>query len=162
MSRADSHSTPQVRLALEPDADAVRALLGEFRDWLGKSAPGDEELGQSVRRITAEPGGEFLLAFGEGGAPAGVAQVRYRWSIWTTSEDAWLEDIFVREGERRTGLGRALLDEVLARARGRGCRRIELDVERDNAAGLALYRSLGFSSESKGAGTSLLMGLPLD
>jgi ribosomal protein S18 acetylase RimI-like enzyme len=151
-----------VRPAVEDDAGAVCALLGAFRDWLGKPRPDDEELEQSVRRVMAEPGGEYLLAFDSDGAPAGVAQVRYRWSVWTTAEDAWLEDIYVSESQRRGGLGRALLDGVIARARARGCRRIELDVEQDNAAGLALYRSLGFTSESKGASTSLLMGLPLD
>jgi ribosomal protein S18 acetylase RimI-like enzyme len=148
-------------LAEREDVAAVAAMLTAFRDYLGKRAPGDGEIEQSVRRIMAEPGGEYLLAFSEDGNPAGVAQVRYRWSVWTTAEDAWLEDIYVSESQRRTGLGRALLDGVIARARARGCRRIELDVEQGNAAGLGLYRSLGFSSESKGDGTSLLMGLPL-
>jgi ribosomal protein S18 acetylase RimI-like enzyme len=46
---------------------------------------------------------------------------------------------------RHRGLGRRLLVETLARARG--LRRIELNVRADNTAAIALYRSCGFEIE---------------
>jgi ribosomal protein S18 acetylase RimI-like enzyme len=46
---------------------------------------------------------------------------------------------------RHRGLGRRLLLETLARARG--LRRIELVVRADNSAAIALYRSCGFEVE---------------
>ncbi len=63
------------------------------------------------------------------------------------SADCWLEDLFVRESARRAGLGRALVEAAVARALERGCRRIELDVNEDNAAALGLYTGCGFTLE---------------
>ena len=62
---------------------------------------------------------------------------------------------------RGSGLGRALVQAAIERARERGCRRIELDVDEANAPALALYRSLGFSGELKANARSLLLGLRL-
>ena len=138
--------------------DAAR-LLGEFRTWFGKSTPSDEEMLASVARIHAADG-EFLLGALDGDA-VGVCQVRYRWSAWTSAEDAWLEDVFVRESARGSGLGRALVAAAIERARERGCVRIELDVDEANAPALTLYRSLGFADDLKAHSRSLLLGLSL-
>jgi ribosomal protein S18 acetylase RimI-like enzyme len=45
---------------------------------------------------------------------------------------------------RGRGLGRALLTEVLAVARGRGVESVFLEVRESNAAALGLYRGFGF------------------
>ena len=75
--------------------------------------------------------------------------MRYRHSVWTASDDAWFEDLYVLDSARGTGLGRALTEFAFARARERGCFRIQLDVNANNAPAHALYRSLGFSDESE-------------
>ena len=55
-------------------------------------------------------------------------------------------------------MGRALMEAAFERARERGCRRMELDVNEANPAALALYDSLGFSSWSDPpGGRNLLM-----
>ena len=134
----------------------MAALLGEFRDWWGNAEPSDEEMLASVGRIMEGGDGEYLLgATAPGGEPDGVCQVRFRWSVWKTAEDCWLEDLYVREAARRGGLGRALVDAAVARAQQRGCRRIELDVNEDNDAALALYRACGFTLEPKPPGRTL-------
>ncbi len=46
--------------------------------------------------------------------------------------------------QRRRGVGRAVLAQVIARLRDEGWRRVALEVESENAPALALYRSLGF------------------
>jgi mycothiol synthase len=59
---------------------------------------------------------------------------------------------------RGSGLGRALAEAALARARERGCARVELDVNAANPAALALYESLGFEGWSDPpGGRNLLM-----
>jgi ribosomal protein S18 acetylase RimI-like enzyme len=68
----------------------------------------------------------------------------------------------VRRAARRSGLGRALVNAALHRARQRGCRRVELDTNEDNESAIGLYESLGFSVTSKGPGRSLFLGLRLD
>ena len=144
------------------DLAAVSQLLSEFRDWWQRSDPSDGSLRRTVAALLADPATEFLLAAAqEGAGPIGVCQLRYRMSVWTGAQDCWLEDLYVRERERRHGHGRALVEAALERAGTRGCRRIELDVQEDNAEALAFYTSLGFLTEPKGAARSLLLGMGL-
>jgi ribosomal protein S18 acetylase RimI-like enzyme len=134
--------------AAPDEAPAVAALLAGFRDHLGYDFPSDGSLLASVERIIVRDDAEYLLA-GED-EPVAVAQVRYRWSVWWDAEDCWLEDLYVRPQARGSGLGRALTEAVIERARERGCRRVELDVSSENPAALALYRSLGFDTGKTG------------
>src|SRR3954452_22402211 len=115
--------------------------MAGFRDWWDRSEPSDESLGRSVRRLLADPSTEFLLA----GRSAGC-QLRYRYRLWYASEDGWLEPRFVREEARGQGIGRALAEAAIERARERGCARIELDANEANPAAVALYEALGFSA----------------
>jgi GNAT superfamily N-acetyltransferase len=154
----------QVWLAGPDDAAAVSSLLGEFRDWWGYTAPTDDALAASVRRLLADPLTEFLLATGEGGGPAvGVCQVRYRHSVWTGSDDSWLEDLFVSDAARQAGVATALVEVVIARARDRGCVRVLLDVNEANPPAIALYERFGFSAWfDPPGGRNLNMRLRLD
>ena len=152
---------PRVWPAGGEDLVRVAELLGEFRDWIGASAPSDDRMLASVERIRANGDAEYLLGALGSAAPDGVCQLRYRWSVWTDSDDAWIEDVFVRESARGRGLGRALVELALERARERGCARIELDVDEGNAAALALYRRLGFAGDLKADVRSLLLGCDL-
>jgi GNAT superfamily N-acetyltransferase len=159
--REVSGEVGNVRLAGEGEEVAVARLLGEFRDWWDKSDPPDAEMEASVRRILESGDGEFLLAVDERGEAVGVCQIRFRWSVWTSAPDCWLEDLFVRESARRGSFGRRLVEAAMARARERGCRRIELDVNEQNAAALALYEGCGFRVEPKPPGRTLFVGRPL-
>jgi ribosomal protein S18 acetylase RimI-like enzyme len=103
----------------------------------------------SVDRLIADPATEFLLGAAGGESPVGVVQLRYRHSVWTSTDDAWLEDLFVQESARGTGLGRALTEFAFVRAAERGCARIQLDVSAGNAPAKALYESMGFSGWSE-------------
>jgi ribosomal protein S18 acetylase RimI-like enzyme len=140
--------------AAPDEAPVVAALLGGFRDHLGYDRPDDASVRASVERIIVRDDAEYLLA-GDDEA-VGVAQVRYRWSVWWATEDCWLEDLYVRDEARGSGVGRRLVEEVLRRAADRGCARVELDVNTENAPALALYRSLGFETGKTG-GQDLLM-----
>ncbi len=106
--------------------------------------------------------GEYILGgTAAGGEPQAVCQIRFRWSVWKTAEDCWLEDLYVREDARRGGLGRALVEAAVARAQARGCRRIELDVNEDNEAARRLYSACGFTFEPKPPGRTLFVGRAL-
>jgi ribosomal protein S18 acetylase RimI-like enzyme len=135
----------EVRVAGAEEAEEVARLLGGFRDYYGEELPAQGVILATVRRLGGDPGTEFLLA----GRPAcGFAQLRFRLSAWTGTEDAWLEDVFVEPGARGRGIGRALAEASIERASARGCKRIQLDANERNAPALALYRSLGFESGS--------------
>jgi GNAT superfamily N-acetyltransferase len=131
--------------ATPDDAGAVARLLAGFRDWYGRDWPDDASIRASVDRIISRDDTEFLLGAGPDGTATGVVQLRFRWTVWWEAEDCWIEDVFVDEAARGTGLGRALVRAAIDRAAERGCRRVDLDVDEDNTAARALYASLGFA-----------------
>jgi ribosomal protein S18 acetylase RimI-like enzyme len=144
--------------ASEQDLEAVSSLIAAFRSWWGKEEPSLEQMRETVRALLSDPNTEFLLAAPNEASPAaGVCQLRYRLSVWTGTDDCWLEDLYVEDGARGSGLGRALVDAAFQRAKARGCRRIELDVNEQNTAALAFYESLGFTAEPKPPGRTLFI-----
>lgn len=149
--------SPRVWKAGPEDAHEVVRLMLAFREWYGKptSPEADAQFAGVIKRLIVRDDAEYLLGCGDGGRPAGVAQLRYRLSVWTGSEDLWIEDVYVDEAARGKGLGRALVVEALQRARERGCGRVELDVDVVNEPARALYTKLGFRDKSEGG--SLLL-----
>ncbi|MBA2506451.1 MAG: GNAT family N-acetyltransferase [Thermoleophilaceae bacterium] len=140
-----SPGTPRVWVASPSEVAEVARLLGEFRDFFGNDRPRTDSIAKSVERIQARGDGVFLLGeVSKDAGASGVAQLRFRASVWTGTEDAWLEDLFVAEPARGTGLGRLLVEFGMDVARERGCARIELDVQDENEGALALYRATGF------------------
>jgi len=138
--------------AAPEEAGEVARLMAAFRDWWARDWPDDASFRASVERIIARDDSEYLLAAADDGPPSGVAQLRFRWTVWWEAEDCWIEDVFVEQRARGAGLGGALVEAALERARERGCRRVDLDVDNDNAPARALYESLGFA-----VGDQLLM-----
>jgi len=131
------------------EAETVTALMVAFRDHLGYDWPSDNAFLAGVERLLEDRDTDFLLGAPDAdSAPAGVCQLRYRWGLWRAGIDCLLEDLFVAEAARGTGLGRALVEEAKVRARERGARRMELDCNEANTAALALYASAGFVTAS--------------
>jgi ribosomal-protein-alanine N-acetyltransferase len=60
------------------------------------------------------------------------------------ADEAELANLAVAAAERRLGIGRILLDDVIAEAGTRGANRIYLEVRESNAAARALYSQAGF------------------
>lgn len=148
--------------ASEDEVDTVAGLLIAFRDHMDHATPPDDEFVRSVGKLIGREDTEYWLAAVDDRAPAAaVCQLRFRHSVWTSSDDCWLEDLYVRDGARGHGLGRALVVKAMERARERGCGRIELDTTEDNRVAISLYESLGFSVTSKGEASSLFFGARL-
>jgi ribosomal protein S18 acetylase RimI-like enzyme len=150
-----------VRPAQSSDVDDVVGLIADFRDWWGKSDPSTDVIREVAAQLLDHEHTEFLLAFDDTGEAVGVCQLRYRLSVWTGSEDVWLEDLFVTESARGGGHGRELVEAAFESARKRGCRRIELDVNEQNTAALRFYESLGFTAEPKPPGRTLFVSRKL-
>jgi ribosomal protein S18 acetylase RimI-like enzyme len=132
-----------VRLADPCDAETVARLMIGFRDHLGLDWPSDNAFLAGVERLLDDPNTDFLLGFVDDRA-TGVAALRYRLALWRAGTDCVVEDVFVEEDARGSGIGRAIMEEAVARARERGARRMALDVHDENDAAIALYESLGF------------------
>jgi GNAT superfamily N-acetyltransferase len=144
---------PQVWVAGPDEAEQVARLMIAFRDHMGMSWPSDNAFLAGAERLLEDRDTEFLLgAPHEDAPPAGIVQLRFRWGIWRAGGDMLIEDVFVEQHARRTGLGRALLEGALGRARERGARRAELDVNEANEGALRLYESFGFSATANSYG----------
>ena len=141
----ERHSPAEVRIAGPGEAGAVVALIAGFRDFYDEKEPTDATIARVVAELIEDERTDYLLI----GEPAvGLAAMRYRPSVWTGAEDAWLEDLFVVEAERGRGAGRALLGACIERAAERGCKRVQLDANERNEGAIELYESLGFASSA--------------
>ncbi len=122
-----------LRSATLDDLDAIMAIEeSEFTTDAWNSA--------SMRAELASPHGHYLVAVTETGtvvAYAGLLSPR-------TSGQADIQTIAVVPAARRSGLGRALMNALLAEARTRGATEVFLEVRADNPGAKSLYDGLGF------------------
>jgi ribosomal protein S18 acetylase RimI-like enzyme len=63
------------------------------------------------------------------------------------SKNAFVSMLMVREKFQRQGIGKAFLDRVIEDCKKLGKDRIRLEVDTDNAKGLAFYKKNGFVRE---------------
>jgi GNAT superfamily N-acetyltransferase len=144
------------------EAEVVARLIVAFRDHMGKEWPSANAMLAGVEGLIEDRNTVYLLASAdEDSPPQGVAQLRFRHSLWTAAPDCWVEDVFVEDSARRRGVGDALVELALDVARRRGARRAELDTSEQNEAARALYARHGFSESSKGEGRDLFLGVSL-
>jgi GNAT superfamily N-acetyltransferase len=157
-------SSARAWVAQPDEAEIVAGLLVEFRDHMDTDWPSANSFLASVERLFEDRDTLYLLAApDDDSAPAGVLQLRFRFSVWKAAPDAWLEDLFVRADARRAGVGDALLQLAIEQAGERGAKRIELDANEHNAPALALYERHGFSARAKGGtGRDLYLGRAID
>ncbi len=65
--------------------------------------------------------------------------------FWKAVDEAHFTNLAVRPDQRGAGLGWALLQEILRKAKAEGCLRATLEVRPSNAAARALYEKAGFA-----------------
>lgn len=73
------------------------------------------------------------------GVPQGFAIHQHHPSTWVLGDDGYLEDLFVAPQARGQGLGRALIEDLVAIGRARGWRRLYWLTEIGNSTARRLY-----------------------
>jgi ribosomal-protein-alanine N-acetyltransferase len=66
------------------------------------------------------------------------------YDLWVCADEAHLLNVAVAASERRRGYGTAMVEDAVEVARGRGCRRVFLEVRPGNKAAVKLYENFGF------------------
>ena len=128
----------RVRHATAKDAKVLASLIAEFDEVrLTESEMAD--------RLAAIAGVETILLAEADGEVVGYAGLRLGPFISGDYPRAELSELYVQPARRRRGVGRALVEEAVARASEAGARRVLLLVSQGNADAQAFYRSLGFA-----------------
>ncbi len=142
-------SMADVRDAVLPrDLEAVRGLWLDYLTWgndelearHGFRLPVQEAVEHDVAAIAKfqPPEGRLLLAF-EDDVAVGTACMR-----WIAANTCEIKRMWVDPSHRRGGVGRAMLDRLLAAARTAGYQCVRLDSPDFMTAAHGLYRSSGF------------------
>lgn len=118
------------------DEAELARLLTEFNGLDTTEAP-------VASRLSRSHGVEIPVLAKRGGRIAGFASLRLLHYLGEEAPWAELSDLYVREEHRRHGVGRALVDELEARARAAGASHWSVVASADNEAALALYRAAG-------------------
>lgn len=108
-----------------------------------------------ARLVAAEPGEPWSTAHFQAACAAdrgrfvlvarGVTGVLAFCAMACAADEVEVHNLAVHPAARRQGVGRALLEAALARARARGARRVFLEVRAGNTAARALYAACGFA-----------------
>ncbi|MBO0695258.1 MAG: GNAT family N-acetyltransferase, partial [Verrucomicrobia bacterium] len=78
------------------------------------------------------------------GRVVGVAYVATILSVEHVGPAAWLEELYVTPAWRQRGVGSALVDAVLERARSAGMVAIDLEIDASHSRAASLYERSGF------------------
>lgn len=121
----------KIRSLTAADLDAALALWADT-EQLGR-VPRAE-----VERLLARDGDLLLCAEDAEGNLAAVVLGS------TDGRRGWISRLAVAPGHRRSGVGRAVVEELERRLAGRGCARANLLVFADNSAGRGFWEHIGY------------------
>lgn len=129
--------TWQLRRATGDDLEAIMAIETTV-------FAGDAWSTESMRGELADRHGYYLVAFPPGEPERIEAYAGLRAPLRERQAD--IQTIAVAETARRRGLGRVLMQRMIAEARERGAKELFLEVRADNPSAQSLYDSLGFEA----------------
>ncbi len=139
-----------VRRATDDDLPAMVALLAELHDPSTARADAD-----TWKRMLAQEGRMILLAEVDG-EPAGTADISIAANLTHDSQSrAYVENVAVAAGNRRQGVGRALMTEVERVAHDAGCHTATRMSAYNVAGSNVFYTELGYERCSVGFRKSL-------
>jgi GNAT superfamily N-acetyltransferase len=134
----------QIRPATPADLPLILQFirsLATYEKLLHEVEATEATLGATL--FGAKPAAECVLAFADGGQPAGFAIFFTNYSTFLARPGLYLEDLFVNPEFRGLGIGKALLLHLAALANQRGCGRMEWSVLDWNQPAIEFYESLG-------------------
>ncbi|MBE0480065.1 MAG: GNAT family N-acetyltransferase [Dehalococcoidia bacterium] len=139
---------PKIRLATEEDIPHIVRLYDQLTIHFSEMEKGLSGSPADYRKVFDEISADArheLFVIEDGGEVAGtvalltVPNLSHKGTPW-----AMVENLVVDPKSKRRSLGRLLLEHCIARARKKGCHRIELCSDKRREEAHRLYRSVGF------------------
>ncbi|OGM39260.1 GNAT family N-acetyltransferase [Aspergillus bombycis] len=135
--------------------EAAKALFTSYAEWLGLDLTfqGFSSELQSLPGQYAAPHGELLLAYStEGGIPIGCVAVRplkqrpveMQGDVQNDRGYCEMKRLYVSPEARGIGLGKALVNSIVERAKGLGYKMMILDTLPSMMGAIQLYKRVGF------------------
>ena len=126
------------------DLEQLVELLGILFTQEAELSPDPQKQRRALQIILADPSRARIYVARDGDAILAMAALHFTTSTAEGGKAAWFEDCIVRPEHRRKGIGKALLEFVIAQANAEGALRVMLLTDGDNATAQALYRKSGF------------------
>lgn len=98
---------------------------------------------------------EAYIAEGEGGVVLGYLLLGEGGGFLTSEPHGFIFDVWVAPEHRGQGVGKRLVDWAVQWAKGRGFRKLKLEVSESNERARHIYEELGFRSERRYMGKRL-------
>jgi len=127
---------------LRPDERADwEPLWTGYLDFYRTSVPRETYDTTWARLLDPNEPMDMLGAYVDGKL-AGIVHFIYHRSCWTIGDYCYLQDLFVAEGARKRGVGRALIEAVYREAKSAGASRVYWLTHETNVTARALYDTL--------------------
>jgi GNAT superfamily N-acetyltransferase len=136
-------SNLEVGPAREDEFEALLPLIAAYQRFYKVDDVDTDRNRAFFRRFLApSEDGQLMAARGEGGEILGYACLYWTFSSTRAVEAVLMNDLFVAEGTRGQGVGRALIEASAAVARERGAAWLEWATAPDNHTAQRLYDSM--------------------
>jgi ribosomal protein S18 acetylase RimI-like enzyme len=140
--------TCEITLASIRHIDDLLPLVKAYHEFEGVEQD-DETRRNSIASLLLAPDlGPVWLIY-EDGTLAGYIAVCYSYSIEFGGRDGFIDEFYLIENFRGRGIGRAVLQKVLAELKANDVRALHLEVSRDNHRAIKLYEAEGFQMRDK-------------
>lgn len=137
-----------IRVCQASDLPAARGLLLQLTEVAHETGFLDpERLQELFDELSAQPDMYLNLVAESGGQVVGFISVVFYKTLFHRGGTALINELVVDRGARGMGIGRALVERVVAEARARGMDEVEVGTEQSNQRAKAFYRGCGFDEE---------------
>lgn len=130
------------------DVRAIAALLEEMDRFYGITdfAPIEERTAEIKANLFDRPTGIHVLLAKDNDEVVGLASYSFLWPAVGLTRSLYLKELYVNKSYRRRGIGKLLMDTLIAVAKANGCSRVEWTTDHDNPDAQSFYAQLGFNT----------------
>lgn len=132
------------------ESDLVVPLFDLYRQFY-KQEP-DIALAEKFIRERLGKNESVIFVAMENHVPVGFTQLYPKYSSVRASRNWILNDLYVRQGHRKSGVGRALIETAMQFAKSEGATFVQLETAVDNYTAQSLYETIGFKKQEPDTG----------